>query len=187
MLQLVRGRASSLTLMTPGTALPPATDLKGHKVGGGASLSCSCHLMTDEGQGQLTLTFFGQLTCTPIDRVSSNVLLRWGAEHALPSAASGVCVGGGISSTLMTQRSSLPPATGSKPSGHAQPCPTSRTSSTVVPRHGAGSALLRAAAVEVSGQFTVSHNLRASLPAACGEGWEGEEGISPSLSRSCDR
>lgn len=137
----------------------------------------------------LKLTFLGQLTCTPIDRVSSNVLLRWGAEHALPSAASGVWRRGrrAISSTLMTQRSSLPPATGSKPSGHAQPCPTSRTSSTLVPRHGAGSALLRAAAVEVSGQFTVSHNLRASLPAACGEGWEGEEGISPSLSRSCDR
>lgn len=76
------------------------------------------------------------------------------------------------------------------PSGQAQPCPTGRTSSAVVPRHGAGSALPRAAGVEVPGQFTGSHDLRASLPATCGEEWEGGEGgegISPSLSRSCDR
>lgn len=79
------------------------------------------------------------------------------------------------------------------PSGQAQPCPTGRTSSAVVPRHGAGSALPRTAAIEVPGQFTGSHDLRASLPATRGEEWEGGEGgeggegIFPSLSRSCDR
>lgn len=176
--------------MTPGTAPPPATDLKGHKVGGGASLSCSYRLMADEGQGQISHAhILGVSSPAPPSTGSALMCCSGGVQSMLSQVLHLVCVGGGraISSTLMTQRSSLPPATGSKPSGQAQPCPTSRTSSTVVPRRGAGSALLRAAAVGVSGQFTLSHDLRVSLPAACGEGWEGGEGISPSLSRSCDR
>ena len=51
MLQLVRDKAISPALMTPGPALQPAT---GSEVGGGVSFPHPYHLMADNGWGQLS-------------------------------------------------------------------------------------------------------------------------------------
>lgn len=110
-LQLERGRASSPTLMTPGSSLPTVSDVEEQKGKGHVSLFKPLHGRRVVGPGLPLSQLWGMLTPLPLLGLTSTLLHKQGARPILPSAA---IINGQVSPTLRTLGPALLTAAGDK-------------------------------------------------------------------------